>query len=126
MNIDKLMDLHQVIKKMPQVSASGHAHSYQNLDTTTRLPKSMILEELRVNERFLNESQSLVEDILPKKELDMFISYQNWNFKFGMGETKRNRKLYTDTTELTKENLFSNVNVKSRKELQKTRPVSAI
>ena len=86
----------------------------------------MILEELRVNERFLNESQSLVEDILPKKELDMFISYQNWNFKFGMGETKRNRKLYTDTTELTKENLFSNVNVKSRKELQKTRPVSAI
>jgi len=106
-------------KLMPIVN--GGTHSYPNLDTATRLPKSMILEELRVNEKFLNKYQSVIEDNLSKKQLDNFVEYQNWNFKHGMGETKRNQKQYSDANELTKENLFSNVNVKTKKELEKSR-----
>ena len=106
MNIDKLMDLNLAFKQMPEISPDGSFHSFVNTRLPTRLPKNWTLGEMAQNEKFLNNSQSLIEEFLPKKQLEHFIKYQNWNFKFGMGETKRNRKLYTDTTELTKENLF--------------------
>jgi len=118
-NIDKLMEIDFGITKLMPI-INGGSHKVTNLDTTTRLPKSMILEELRVNEKFLNKYQSVIEDNLSKKQLDNFVAYQNWNFKHGRGETKRNQKQYSDANELTKENLFSNVNVKTEKELEKT------
>ena len=122
MNIDKLMDLNfGFIKLMPIIEHGGAVHAYKNLSTSCQLPKNMITEELRVNEKFLNKYLCLVEDNLSKKQLDNFIEYQNWNFQHGMGISEKNQHQYTDVDQLAKENLFSNVNVKTKKELQKTR-----
>ena len=119
MNFDKIEDIKIGLKQMPVITDNGASHSYPNSRLPTRLPKNMILDELKVNEKFLNKYQSLIEDNLPKKQLEQFVEYQNWNFKYGMGETKRNRHLYVDTTELTKENLFSGCKCKEKTQLEK-------
>jgi len=124
LNRDKLFDALESIREgMPKIQGgryynrTGHETKWTHEGT---MPKNCVIHEVEQNEKFLNKNQSLIEDNLPKKLLDRFVEYQNWNFQHGMGElTERAGRNYVDTSEHWKEGLFSSCECKEKRQMEK-------
>jgi len=107
---------------MPKIVGGRFDHKTFHVTKYSSGPmaKNSALNDVEQNEKFLNKYQSLIEDNLPKKQLEGFVEYQNWNFMHGMGElTDRAASNYTDSSDHWKEGLFNSCECKEKRQIEK-------
>lgn len=70
-----------------------------------KFPKNLIDEAIRINEKFLDKWQSIIEEYFPKPNLDLFIQYQNKYFTNRYNSDNWKESLFKKCTCKTKQQL---------------------